>query len=60
VLYEPCLFETQGHVVVLIHNETAPKTTYVKVVNAIDHILGDNTWKGRVLLHAFIAVFMPH
>lgn len=58
VLYEPCLLETQQHVVVLTLHETAPKTTYVKVVNAFDHALGDNTWKGRVLLHAFLAVFL--
>ena len=55
-VYEPCLLETQEHVVVLIH-ETAPKITYVEVVNALDHVLGDNTLKRRVLLLAFIAVF---
>lgn len=63
MLYEPCLLETQEHVVVLTLHETPPKTTYVKVVNAFGHVLGDNTWKGRVLLllQAFIAVFlMPH
>ena len=60
VLYEPCLLETQEHVVVLILHETAPKTTYVKFMNACGHVLGDNTWKGRVVLHAFIAVFVPH
>jgi len=59
VLYEPCLLETQEQVVMLILHETAPKTTYVKVVKACDHVLGDNTWKGRVLLQAFIAVFVP-
>ena len=56
VLYEPCLLETQGYVVVLTLHETAPKNTYVKGVNAFDHILGDNTWKGHVLPRAFLAV----
>jgi hypothetical protein len=58
MLYEPCLLETQEHVVVLTLHETPPKTTYVKVVNAFGHVLGDNTWKGRVLLQVFIAVFL--
>lgn len=57
MLYESCLLETQEHVVVLTLHETPPKSTYVKVVNSFGHVLGDNTWKGRVLLQVFIAIF---
>jgi hypothetical protein len=46
----------QERVVVLIH-KTETKTTCVKVVNAFDNVLGENTCEGRVLLHAFLAVF---
>jgi hypothetical protein len=50
----------EDHVTVLIGLKAETETTYVRVVNAFDHVVNENTWKEGGLFHAFFKFFMLH